>query len=150
MITAWMRGRARRGRSPGALRRGAAVVELAVVTPILLTMLFGVMEFGWAFMVRETLTHATREACRVAVLQGATATEAQARFAQAIAPTGITTTAQVTYVDTDDPPDAVNDIAVVSVSVPYSDVSITGVGSFLGIQTTTINATCSMRIEGVN
>ena len=42
-------------------RRGAAVVELAVVTPILLMMMFGIMEFGWIFFMKETLTNATRD-----------------------------------------------------------------------------------------
>ena len=43
----------RYSRFPGNKRRGAAVVEMAVVTPLLLTLLFGVIEFGWVFMVKD-------------------------------------------------------------------------------------------------
>ena len=33
-------------------RRGVAVVELAVVLPLLLALVFGIIEFGWVFMIR--------------------------------------------------------------------------------------------------
>src|SRR6185436_6149059 len=80
-----------RGRRRSA-RRGAAVVEMAVVTPLLLMMMFGIMEFGWMFMMKETLTNATREAARVMVLRGATTTDARNRFASAISGTGLNVT----------------------------------------------------------
>lgn len=50
-------------------RRGAAVVEMAVVSPLLLTLIFGVIEFGNSFMVRQILTNAAREGVRVAAIQ---------------------------------------------------------------------------------
>ena len=149
MRLARMKWGRRRGPPSPKMRRGEAVVELAVVTPLLLLMLFGIMEFGWAFMVHETLTNGVREACRVAVLQGSTAEDAEARFALAIASTNLTATPTIEYVDTDDPPDGVNDTVNVSVSVPYSEVTITGLGSFLGIQREFLGAVCSMRREGV-
>lgn len=129
-------------------RRAAAIVEFAVVTPLLLAMVFGIMEFGWAFMVRQTLTHATREACRVAILQGSTSTDAVNRFNAAAAPAGVDVTPTVTYLDTTVPPDGVNDVVVVSASVPYEEVTITGLMNFLHISATSLNATSSMRIEG--
>lgn len=52
-------------------RRGAALVELAVVTPILFTMLLGIIEFGRAFMVVEIVTNGSREGARIAAAQGA-------------------------------------------------------------------------------
>ncbi len=52
-----------------ARKRGAAVVEMAVVSPLLLTMIFGVIEFGNSFMVRQMLTNAAREGVRVAAIQ---------------------------------------------------------------------------------
>src|SRR5512137_1911949 len=76
-------------------RRGAAVVEMAVVTPLLLLILFGIMEFGWVFMMEQTITNATREAARVGILQGATHTDIQNRFAQAMAPTGLAVTSDM-------------------------------------------------------
>jgi len=149
MITAGTRGRLRGSRGSRRTRRGAAAVELAVVAPLLLAMVFGVMEFGWTFMTHETITHATREACRRAVLQGSSPADAQAVFTQAIAPTGLTSTADVVYSDNSVPPDGVNETVTVSVNVPYSEVSITGLASWLKIDTATISATCSMRREGM-
>ena len=51
--------------------RGAAVVEFAVVLPILLTFLFGIMEFGRIMMVNHSLNNAARIGARIAVLPGA-------------------------------------------------------------------------------
>jgi len=152
MMTSRRRGRVIWRRPRRTQRRGAAMVEMALVTPLLLTMLFGVIEFGWAFMVHETLTNAAREACRVAILQGSTQTDVETRFAQAIAPTGLTVTPgmlTVDYVDLDTPADGVADIVNVSVTVPYSEVSITGLTSFLNISRSSIGSSCSMRREGV-
>lgn len=149
MSTVRGRTRTRSGGGCRGKRRGAAVVEMAVVSPLLFLILFGIMEFGWAFMVRQTLVNAAREACRVAIIQGNTEADAQARFAQAIAATGLTVTPTVRYSDTDTPPDSINDTVTVTVTVPYSDITITGLTSFLGIHTTSVTASCSMRLEGV-
>jgi Flp pilus assembly protein TadG len=48
--------------------RGAAAVEFALVMPILLLLLFGIIEFARAWNVRQTLTDAAREGARVAVV----------------------------------------------------------------------------------
>jgi hypothetical protein len=63
--------RARRRR--GALRRrgderGAAIVEFALVVPILLSFLFGVAEFGVAFDAHSATRHGTREGARAGVV----------------------------------------------------------------------------------
>lgn len=44
--------------------RGAAAVEFALVLPILLTLVLGTIEFGRAYNVQISLTHAAREAAR--------------------------------------------------------------------------------------
>ena len=128
------------------MRRAAALVEMAVVTPLLLVMLFGIMEFGWAFMIHENLTNATREAARVGILQGATEEDIEQRFVDAMAGNGITVTAEMLTITpaTDENPNV-----TVSASVPYSQVSLTGLTSFLGIERDSIQATCSMHKEGM-
>ncbi len=47
-------------------RRGAVMAEMAIVTPLLLTILVGVIEFGWVFAVRQELVAMTRDAARYA------------------------------------------------------------------------------------
>ena len=43
---------------------GAAAVEFALVLPILLTLMLGVIEFGYAMFVQSTLAGAAREGAR--------------------------------------------------------------------------------------
>jgi Flp pilus assembly protein TadG len=47
---------------------GAAVVEFAMVTPLLLMLLLGIIEFGRIWNVRHAITDATREGARVAAV----------------------------------------------------------------------------------
>lgn len=51
-------------------QRGAAAVELALVLPILATLIFGAVECGRYFYAKNTLTHAAREGARVLALGG--------------------------------------------------------------------------------
>lgn len=47
-----------------ARSRGQGLVEFAMVLPILVTFLFGVIEFGWMFYQFQTLSNAIRAASR--------------------------------------------------------------------------------------
>lgn len=44
--------------------RGAAAVEFALVVPLLLALLLGTIEFGRAYNIQISLTHAARETAR--------------------------------------------------------------------------------------
>jgi len=124
--------------------RAAAVVEFAVVLPLLLTILFGIIEYGWVFMVRQSLQTAAREGCRVAILQTSTEPYAAvlARVADVMEPTGLTTyEVTMTHATVAEP------IEVVDVVVPYADVSL--MGGFFGSHVSEIGGSCSMRKEGM-
>src|SRR5659263_85200 len=54
--------------------RGQSLVEFALVLPMFLLLLIGIAEFGRAWMTRNILTGASREAVRIAAVQGNTAT----------------------------------------------------------------------------
>jgi Flp pilus assembly protein TadG len=54
-------------------RRGQSLVEFALVLPVFLLLLIGIAEFGRAWMTRNILTGAAREAVRIAAVQGNTA-----------------------------------------------------------------------------
>lgn len=48
--------------------RGAAAVELAIILPLLLLIIAGVVDFGRAFFTQVVLTNAAREGARAAVV----------------------------------------------------------------------------------
>ena len=79
-----MTGMTIRGRSQSSWVRdaGAAVVEFALILPLLLLVLFGIIDFGRALNNQITLTQAAREGVRVASLRVTSTTpEAQALLA---------------------------------------------------------------------
>jgi Flp pilus assembly protein TadG len=55
--------------------RGAALVEFAVVIPLFLVLVFGIMEAGWLFSQLTETRNAAREGARLAVVDFGTATQ---------------------------------------------------------------------------
>jgi Flp pilus assembly protein TadG len=143
MLTRRLNRRVARVRGSNRARAGA-VVEFAVVLPLLLTVLFGIIEYGWVFMVRQTLQNAAREGCRVAVLSTTTEpyTNVTDRVAAVMASTGVSGYTVTMSHATDG-----NPVEIVTVSVPYCDVSL--LGGFFGTACYDLTGTCSMRKEGV-
>lgn len=71
--------------------RGAAAVELALVLPVLLLLVFGIIDFGRAYNAQITLATAARESVRVWAL-GGTTTQVQDRATQAAVGMSVTAT----------------------------------------------------------
>lgn len=67
--------------------RGAELIEMAIVLPVLLLLIMGVVDFGFLFQRYVVLTNAAMEGARVATLPGYTTADAQARV-QAYATNG--------------------------------------------------------------
>lgn len=132
----------RRKRGFGNRRRAGAIVEFAVVLPLLLTILFGIIEYGWVFMVRQTLQHAAREGCRRAVLQTSTEDQVTGVVAEILEAANIGG-----YTLTQTHEGAPNWVETVRVTVPYNSVSL--VGGFFGTHNYDLVGACSMRKEGV-
>jgi Flp pilus assembly protein TadG len=63
----FVNSRGRQGRRHS--ERGAAAVELALVLPILLLLVFGIVEFGRSYNIQISLTGAAREGARVMAIQ---------------------------------------------------------------------------------
>jgi Flp pilus assembly protein TadG len=66
---------------------GASAVELAILLPLLMAILFGTIEYGTYFFMRMTLSQAAREGVRVGALYG-TVAQANARATTAANPLG--------------------------------------------------------------
>lgn len=60
----WRIARASRARSDNA--SGAAALEFALILPILVLLVCGIIEFGFVFQAQLALTHAAREGARIA------------------------------------------------------------------------------------
>jgi len=54
--------------------RGASLVEFAFVAPVLFLLLFGIVEFGWAFTQYLDVRHGAREGARLAAVNYRSAT----------------------------------------------------------------------------
>lgn len=50
--------------------RGAAATEFALLLPVFLMILFGIIEFGMIMYGREVVTNAAREGARAGIVQG--------------------------------------------------------------------------------
>jgi Flp pilus assembly protein TadG len=129
-------------------RRGAAVVEFAIVAPVFFLLVFGMIEYGRMVMVQQILTNASREGARVAVLDGATSTSVET------AVTNYLTNASITGADVDiNPPDPASagygQGITVTVSVPFSQVSWLPVPMFPGNDSMTLTAVSIMRRESI-
>ena len=59
--------------------RGAELIEFALIFPLLLLVILGIIDFGFLFQRYEVLTNATREGARIAVLPGYDDADVKAR-----------------------------------------------------------------------
>ncbi len=70
-------------------RRGLAVIETALVFPLLLLMTLGMLEYGWMFLKSQGVTNAARQGARVGARVDATDTDVRAAVAGAMTAAGI-------------------------------------------------------------
>ncbi|HUW32995.1 MAG TPA: TadE/TadG family type IV pilus assembly protein [Planctomycetota bacterium] len=81
-------------------RKGQALVEFALIVPILVMLVMGIVEFGRIFMTQQTVTNASREGARTGVLPNSTVTDVQNTVSAYMGSAGLTggTTVQCTNV----------------------------------------------------
>jgi len=116
-------------------RRGAAVAEFALIAPLFLTLIAGVVEMGRAVIVVQELTNASREGGRIASYDSTTQTSpiktAVNTYLTNVGISGATT------VVSPSPPSAAADGQQISVtvSIPFNSVSWLPTPFFLGGKT---------------
>lgn len=124
--------------------RGIAAVEFAIVAPLFLILMLGVIEYGRMLVVQQVVTEAAREGVRAAVCSGARTSDATTAAFDRLAASSITG-ATVT-VNPSPPGGAANGQPVsVTVEVPFAAVS--WLHSSAALDATTLTATCTMRSE---
>jgi Flp pilus assembly protein TadG len=129
----------------GRRRRGLAAVELAVISPVLILILMGIIEFGWLFFFKQAITTATRVAARYATLPGATTANVTQRVHDTMNNMNLTQ-ATYQYTVTVTRSTSGNPFERVEMSVPYNRVTIVG-NFFSWLNITTIRASSSFRRE---
>lgn len=133
-------------------RTGAALVEMALVLPIFVTLLLGLVEFGRAIMVGQMVTNAAREGCRQAVLDGSTNTSVDTFVKDFLkSSTGVANSDVRVTISIANPAAAgqlssaeSRDLITVQVAVPFAKVSYLP-PSFLG--SASLTAVSAMRHE---
>jgi Flp pilus assembly protein TadG len=68
-------------RTPGRHRRGQALIEFALILPVILLLVIGMLEFARAWNLHQVMTDATREGARRAVLANPTMNQDSVRAA---------------------------------------------------------------------
>lgn len=140
-------------RSIGRDTRGQAVVEFALVLPLVLILLISVWEFARAWNIQQVLTDAAREGARVAVVGNGAGKDAAT--IQGEAQTAINNALSIAAID---PADADIDLtgmgggrgnpATVQISLPYR-FSFLGplMGWTIGKSSLTLSTSITMRNE---
>lgn len=123
-----------------ASNRGQGLVEFALVLPLFLLLLIGTVELGRAWMTRNVLTGASREAVRIAAVQG-NVVSARSRADGILASAGISG-ATVSILDDGAPYGTCS----VTVSCDFP-VTIAGFVPGLGARKFTLATSTSMRKE---
>lgn len=127
------------------IRRGAAVVETAVIAPLMVLSMFGMMEVGYAFMVKQSVTLASREGARAGALPGATSTDVDTAVDAAMEAANLSSYTMTSNISSLGP----TDLEVwVQVSIPLNRVSFTG--NMLGGGSFEIVGRTTMRREGLD
>lgn len=107
-------------------QKGQALVEMAILLPLLLLIVFGITEFGWALYIKNSLTNAAREGARRASvsLEDPTTDPARAELRRLVGeacPFSVDTTA-ITIESTTTPPQ--HGASTITVTVPYEFTSV--------------------------
>jgi len=137
-------------------RRGAALVEMALILPVFLMVVLGIIEFGRAMMVSNLLTNAARDGARLAVVAGTTNSQVTSAVNQFLTesvgsvPDGTEITVTVTEAtgnpatENDVSKAIKRDLCTINVTVPFSKVSLIP-GKYLN--NVSLKGHCAMRHE---
>jgi Flp pilus assembly protein TadG len=142
-------------RSRLASESGAQLIELALVLPVLLFVLAGILDMGFLFKDYQVVTNAAREGARMAALPGWSETQVTARVNNYLAAGGLqgsatTTIATVTLVTDAVSGRSINGIRV-TVEVPHNYLILGPISKLVSgaavANTVTLRAVATMRTE---
>ncbi len=133
------------------IANGAAAVEFALIAPLFLIMLGGIIEFGQAFKVEHLLSNACRRGARSAIFSGSTTDQVQSNVKQQceamlrVKSSDVTVNVLVNGTNADLSSAVKGDQIDVQVSIPYSKASI---GFFTQLfKNASLSSTCILEHE---
>lgn len=107
-------------------RRGATAVEMAIIAPLLLAILFAIIEFGWYFMARQMVHNAATEGVRLAILPGWSAADVETAVrARLLETLGSTASTNAEFLLSPDDSDA-SPCAAVTIGVLTDEIALPG------------------------
>jgi Flp pilus assembly protein TadG len=110
----------------GTRDKGAALVEFALLMPLLIILILGIVEFGWKFGQFNDVRHAAREGARFAAVNAGTDAEIEATICSSLDLVGAGITEVRLAWDPDPDSDGVVDIgesATIRLEVDVSSLS---------------------------
>ena len=114
--------------------RGAETVEMVLVLPVFVALLFSGFEYGWAVLKIIQLDHVASIGARVAALSGSTNSDVQNSVNSALSDVGIA--GSTITISPQDPSNAVfGTPIVVMIETPYSQVQLLGLSSVMPLPT---------------
>ena len=128
------------GRRKAPRDRGAAAVEFALLLPLLMLLVFGIVDFGRALNAQITLTQAAREGARLAALGEPNVVSSTQAAATGLNPVNVTVTSCPAGAGA-----GVN--AVVQVSYTFS--FITPIAAIAGLFGSGFGSTMTLTAQGV-
>jgi len=142
------------GRGPRS-ERGSQLIEFALVLPLLLLVVLGIMDFGLLFQRYEAVTNAAREGARIAVLDGYDGADVEYRVGQYLTDAGLNgpSAIVVPFGPTPVNLDGGTCMSVMGTTVFYPNqyLFLGGIMSYFGggsFGSKMISATARMRFEG--
>jgi len=135
----------RPGRVPARSRRGASVVEFAVVAPVFFLFVFGMIEFGRMVMVHQLLIGAAREGARQAAVDGATTATVEQAVRDYLTATSVEGGEAVVNVSPD--PASANPGAPVKVEAAIAFDKVSWLPAPMYLKNATLRAAATMRHE---
>jgi Flp pilus assembly protein TadG len=113
------------------LRKGVTLLETALVMPVVLSLIFGAIEFGYVIFVKQTLQAASREGARRAVIATATDSGVKKAVVEAMKAGGLGNTGYTVAIKnaSTGAPSSVSDIppgagVCVEVTAPWNQYSV--------------------------
>ena len=131
----------------GLWRNGVAATEFAIVVPVFVLLVFGILELGRALMVQQLLTNASRVGARTAILLSAAESDVDNDAIDYLNNMSVTVTGDDVTVTPDPSTAQTGDQVTVTVSLDLEDVSRVPAPWFLG--GASLSATSVMRKEGL-